>query len=298
MGRHLDDLEDEAIFVLREVTAERERPALLFSGGKDSAILLYLAKKAFAPGKIPFPVLHVDTGHNFPEVVAYRDERVAELGLSLVVASVEDAIARGLVTDPSGPRASRNRLQSAPLLEAIGRHRFDVAFGGARRDEDRARAKERVVSVRDAFGQWAPEAQRPELFDLLNTEVPPGGHLRCFPISNFTEIDVWEYVAREGIPLPSLYYAHERDVFERDGMLYAVTPFTSPEAHERTFRAKVRFRTVGDATCTGAVRSDATTPDAVLDEVRTARTTERGATRADDRQTEAAMEDRKKEGYF
>jgi len=298
MGTHLDELEDEAIFVLREVTAERERPALLFSGGKDSAILLYLAKKAFAPGKIPFPVLHVDTGHNFPEVIAYRDGLVKELGLTLLVASVEDAIRKGTIADAIGPRASRNRLQSVPLLEAIAEHKIDVAFGGARRDEDRARAKERVVSVRDAFGQWAPEAQRPELFGLLNTDIPPGGHLRCFPISNFTEIDVWEYIEREKIPLPSLYFAHDREVFERDGMLYAVTPFTTPEAREAPFTTKVRFRTVGDATCTGAVRSTATDLGAVLEEVRTARTTERGATRADDRQTEAAMEDRKREGYF
>ncbi len=298
MGTHLDDLEDEAIFVLREVTAERERPVLLFSGGKDSAILLYLAKKAFSPGKIPFPVLHVDTGHNFPEVIAYRDALVAELGLTLVVASVEESIRRGTIADATGPRASRNRLQSVPLLEAIAEHKFDAAFGGARRDEDRARAKERVVSVRDAFGQWAPEAQRPELFDLLNTDVPPGGHLRCFPISNFTEVDVWEYVEREGVPLPNLYFAHDREVFERDGMLYAVTPFMKPEPREAPFTTRVRFRTVGDATCTGAVRSSATTLATILDEVRTARTTERGATRADDRQTEAAMEDRKREGYF
>ncbi len=298
MGKHLDDLEDEAVFVLREVTAERERPVLLFSGGKDSAILLYLAKKAFSPGKIPFPVLHVDTGHNFPEVLAYRDELVETLGVTLVVASVEEAIRKGTIADTEGPRASRNRLQSAPLLEAIATHKFDVAFGGARRDEDRARAKERVVSVRDSFGQWNPQAQRPELFGLLNTAVPPGGHLRCFPISNFTEVDVWEYVAQEGIPLPSLYFAHDREVFERDGMLYAVTPVTPPEPREVPFTTRVRFRTVGDATCTGAVRSNATTLDAILAEVRTAKTTERGATRADDRATEAAMEDRKREGYF
>ena len=298
MGKHLDDLEDEAVFVLREVTAERERPVLLFSGGKDSAVLLYLAKKAFSPGKIPFPVLHVDTGHNFPEVLAYRDELVETLGVTLVVASVEEAIRKGTIADIEGPRASRNRLQSVPLLEAIATHKFDVAFGGARRDEDRARAKERVVSVRDSFGQWNPQAQRPELFGLLNTAVPPGGHLRCFPISNFTEVDVWEYIAQEGISLPSLYFAHDREVFERDGMLYAVTPVTPPEPREIPFTTRVRFRTVGDATCTGAVRSTATTLDAILAEVRTAKTTERGATRADDRATEAAMEDRKREGYF
>jgi len=298
MGSHLDDLEDEAVFVLREVTAERERPVLLFSGGKDSAILLHLAKKAFSPGHIPFPVLHVDTGHNFPEVIAYRDELVRSLGVPLVVASVEEAIRKGTIADVHGPRASRNRLQSVPLLDAIATNKFDVAFGGARRDEDRARAKERVVSVRDAFGQWDPQAQRPELFGLLNTAIPQGGHLRCFPISNFTEVDVWEYVEREGIPLPSLYFSHDRDVFERDGMLYAVTPFTPPEPREVPFTARVRFRTVGDATCTGAVRSHANSLEDILHEVRTARTTERGATRADDRATEAAMEDRKREGYF
>lgn len=298
MSAHLDDLEDEAVFVLREVTAERERPVLLFSGGKDSAILLHLAKKAFAPGKIPFPVLHVDTGHNFPEVVAYRDRLVAELGLTLVVASVEEAIRDGRAVEESGPRASRNRLQSVALLDAIAEHKFDVAFGGARRDEDRARAKERIVSVRDAFGGWDPQAQRPELFGLLGTHVPKGGHLRAFPISNFTELDVWEYVAREGIALPDLYFSHEREVFERDGMLYAVTPFVQRTAREVPFNATVRFRTVGDATCTGAVRSTARTLDEVLTEVREAKTTERGATRADDRATEAAMEDRKREGYF
>ncbi len=298
MSAHLDDLEDEAVFVLREVTAERERPVLLFSGGKDSAILLHLAKKAFAPGKIPFPVLHVDTGHNFPEVVAYRDRLVAELGLTLVVASVEAAIRDGRAVEESGPRASRNRLQSVALLDAIAEHKFDVAFGGARRDEDRARAKERIVSVRDAFGGWDPQAQRPELFGLLGTHVPKGGHLRAFPISNFTELDVWEYVAREGIALPDLYFSHEREVFERDGMLYAVTPFVQRTAREVPFTATVRFRTVGDATCTGAVRSTARTLDEVLTEVREAKTTERGATRADDRATEAAMEDRKREGYF
>lgn len=298
MSAHLDDLEDEAVFVLREVTAERERPVLLFSGGKDSAILLHLAKKAFAPGKIPFPVLHVDTGHNFPEVVAYRDRLVAELGLTLVVASVEAAIRDGRAVEESGPRASRNRLQSVALLDAIAEHKFDVAFGGARRDEDRARAKERIVSVRDAFGGWDPQAQRPELFGLLGTHVPKGGHLRAFPISNFTELDVWEYVAREGIALPDLYFSHEREVFERDGMLYAVTPFVQRTAREVPFMATVRFRTVGDATCTGAVRSTARTLDEVLTEVREAKTTERGATRADDRATEAAMEDRKREGYF
>jgi sulfate adenylyltransferase subunit 2 len=298
MSAHLDDLEDEAVFVLREVTAERERPVLLFSGGKDSALLLHLAKKAFAPGKIPFPVLHVDTGHNFPEVVAYRDRLVAELGLTLVVASVEAAIRDGRAVEETGPRASRNRLQSVALLDAIAEHKFDVAFGGARRDEDRARAKERIVSVRDAFGGWDPQAQRPELFGLLGTHVPKGGHLRAFPISNFTELDVWEYVAREGIALPDLYFSHEREVFERDGMLYAVTPFVQRTAREVPFTATVRFRTVGDATCTGAVRSTARTLDEVLTEVREAKTTERGATRADDRATEAAMEDRKREGYF
>jgi sulfate adenylyltransferase subunit 2 len=298
MSAHLDHLEDEAVFVLREVTAERERPVLLFSGGKDSAILLHLAKKAFAPGKIPFPVLHVDTGHNFSGVVAYRDRLVAELGLTLVVASVEAAIRDGRAVEESGPRASRNRLQSVALLDAIAEHKFDVAFGGARRDEDRARAKERIVSVRDAFGGWDPQAQRPELFGLLGTHIPKGGHLRAFPISNFTELDVWEYVAREGIALPDLYFSHEREVFERDGMLYAVTPFVQRTAREVPFIATVRFRTVGDATCTGAVRSTARTLDEVLTEVREAKTTERGATRADDRATEAAMEDRKREGYF
>jgi sulfate adenylyltransferase subunit 2 len=295
---HLRALEDEAVHVLRELAAERERPVLLFSGGKDSIVLLRLAEKAFRPARFPFPLMHVDTGHNFPEVIDYRDRRVAELGERLVVASVQDSIDRGRVTEETGPRASRNRLQTTTLLDAIEEHRFDAAIGGARRDEERARAKERIFSHRDEFGQWDPKNQRPELWNLYNTRIRAGEHLRVFPLSNWTELDVWQYVKAEGLELPSIYFAHRRPVFRRDGMLYADGPFMRRLPAEDVFEETVRFRTVGDMSCTGAVRSDARTIDEVIAEVAAARVTERGATRADDRATEAAMEDRKKEGYF
>lgn len=296
--RGLDDLTDEAVHALREICAERERPVLLFSGGKDSLVLLHLAHRAFAPAKIPFPVLHVDTGHNFPEVIEARDRAVATYGVTLRVARVEDSIARGRVRDETGPRASRNRLQSVTLLDALAEYRFDAAFGGARRDEERARAKERIVSVRDANGRWDPRRQRPELWDLYNTQIAHGEHLRVFPLSNFTELDVWGFIDKYSIALPSIYFAHQRSVFERDGMLYADTPMVSRDATEVPFVAEVRFRTVGDATCTGAVRSSARTLHEILVEVEHAEASERGATRADDRAGESAMEDRKREGYF
>ena len=295
---HLTRLEDEAIYILREACAERERPALLFSGGKDSIVLLRLAEKAFRPARFPFPLLHVDTGHNFDEVIAFRDARVAALGERLIVAHVQDSIDRGTVREDPGPRASRNRLQSTTLLEAVEAHQLDVLFGGARRDEDRARAKERIVSVRDELGQWNPSAQRPELWTVLNLHIRRGQHLRVFPISNWTELDVWQYIAAEELALPSIYFAHHRRVFERDRMLYGVTPAMQPEAGEPVFEASVRFRTVGDATCTGAVRSTATTIGDVITEIIASDVTERGATRADDKFSEAAMEDRKREGYF
>ena len=295
---HLRVLEDEAVHVLRELAAERERPCLLFSGGKDSIVLLRLAEKAFRPARFPFPLLHVDTGHNFPETLAYRDRRVAELGERLIVARVQDSIDRGRVAEETGPRASRNRLQTTTLLDAIEEHRLDAAIGGARRDEERARAKERIFSHRDELGQWDPKHQRPELWALYNGRVRRGEHLRVFPLSNWTELDVWEYIRLESIPLPSLYFAHERDVFERDGMLYAANPFVQRLPSEHVRPARVRFRTIGDMTCTGAIASAAHTLDEVIAEVAAARVTERGATRADDRFTEAAMEDRKREGYF
>ncbi len=295
---HLAALESESVHIMREVVAEFERPVLLFSGGKDSIVMLRLAEKAFFPGKIPFPLMHVDTGHNFPEVMAYRDRRVAQLGARLIVASVEQAIEQGLVTDPTGPRASRNQIQTVPLLRAIQQHTFDAVFGGARRDEEKARAKERVFSFRDEFGQWDPKSQRPELWSLYNGRHRKGEHIRVFPLSNWTEVDIWQYVARERLELPSIYYAHEREVFRRDGMLMAFTPVTRPLAGEELFRAVVRYRTVGDMTCTAAVASDADTVEKIIEEVATSRITERGATRADDRASEAAMEDRKREGYF
>jgi sulfate adenylyltransferase subunit 2 len=295
---HLRTLEDEAVHILRELAGERERPCLLFSGGKDSIVLARVAELAFRPARFPFPLLHVDTGHNFPETIAYRDRRVAELGERLIVAHVQDSIDRGRVTEETGPRASRNRLQTTTLLDAIAAHGFDAAIGGARRDEERARAKERIFSHRDELGQWDPRNQRPELWSLYNGRLRRGEHLRVFPLSNWTELDVWEYVRLEAIPLPSLYFAHRRDVFERDGMLYAVSPFVTLLPHEQVREELVRFRTVGDLTCTGAVRSSARTLDEVIAEVAAARVTERGATRADDRFTEAAMEDRKREGYF
>jgi sulfate adenylyltransferase subunit 2 len=294
----LDLLESEAIHILREIAAERERPVLLFSGGKDSIVLLRLAEKAFHPARFPFPVMHVDTGHNFPEVVEYRDRRVAELGERLVVASVQASIDAGRVQDVTGPGSSRNRLQTVTLLDAIAEHRFDACIGGARRDEERSRAKERVFSLRDDFGGWDPRAQRPEVWDLYNARVRQGEHLRVFPISNWTELDVWRYVEREGLELPSIYFAHERSVFERDGMLYADHPFVERTPDETPFTTSVRYRTVGDMTCTGAVRSTAATLDEVVTEIAGTTITERGETRADDRASEAAMEDRKREGYF
>ncbi len=294
---HLDLLESHAAFVIREVAAECERPVLLFSGGKDSAVLLHIAVKAFAPGRLPFPVLHVDTGQNFPEVLAFRDATVARLGARLMVASVSDAIARGRVPDP-GPLGSRNRLQTTALLDAIAEHGFDAAFGGARRDEDKARAKERVLSFRDAFGQWDPRRQRPELWNLYQGRVNAGEHLRAFPLSDWTELDVWRYIEREDVALPSIYFAHQREVVRRDGMWLAVNEFVAPQDHERPQRRQVRYRTVGDATCTGAVESSALTVAEVVREVATATVSERGATRADDRFSETAMEDRKREGYF
>jgi sulfate adenylyltransferase subunit 2 len=295
---HLEALEAEAIHIIREVAAELEKPVLLYSGGKDSIVLSHLAAKAFAPGRVPFPVMHVDTGHNFPEVIEYRDRAVAELGLELIVASVQESIDKGRATDETGPRASRNRLQTVTLLDAISEHGFDAAFGGARRDEERSRAKERVLSFRDDFGQWDPRRQRPELWDLYNGRVRRGEHVRAFPLSNWTELDVWEYIAAERIDLPSIYFAHEREVFERDGMLYAVSEHVERFEGETSFVESVRYRTVGDLTVTGAVRSTATTLEDVVAEIAASRMTERGETRADDRASSAAMEDRKREGYF
>jgi sulfate adenylyltransferase subunit 2 len=295
---HLEALESEAVFIMREVAAELERPVLLFSGGKDSIVLLRLAEKAFRPGRFPFPVMHVDTGHNFPEVLEFRDRRVSELGERLVVASVQHSIDRGRVVEERGPRASRNRLQTTTLLDAVAEHGFDVCFGGARRDEEKARAKERVFSFRDDFGQWEPKNQRPELWNLYNGRIRKGEHIRSFPISNWTEMDVWEYIAREGLEVPSIYFAHRRQVFERDGMLLAVSPYVELLPGEEPFDSVVRYRTVGDMSCTGAVQSTAATVDEIIAEVAASRVTERGATRADDKFSEAAMEDRKKEGYF
>jgi sulfate adenylyltransferase subunit 2 len=291
---HLDALEAEAIHVIREVAAELERPVLLFSGGKDSIVLAHLARRAFRPGHVPFPLMHVDTGHNFPEVLAFRDRFAAELGIELLVASVQESIDDGRVAEPNG--GSRNRLQTRTLLDAIEAHGFDAAFGGARRDEERARAKERIFSFRDDFGQWDPRRQRPELWNLYNGRVRRGEHVRVFPISNWTELDVWEYIARAELELPSIYFAHERELFEDDGMLYAVSEHVEPSAEP--FVASVRYRTVGDMTCTGAVRSTASTLEDVVAEIAATRVTERGETRADDRTSEAAMEDRKREGYF
>ena len=295
---HLKALEAEAIHIFREVVAELERPVLLFSGGKDSIILLRLAEKAFRPGPLPFPLMHVDTGHNFDEVIEFRDRRAAELGAEMIVASVQDSIDSGRVREETGPRASRNRLQTVTLLDAIEENSFDAAFGGARRDEERARAKERIFSFRDDFGQWDPRRQRPELWDVYNGRIRRGEHVRVFPLSNWTELDVWEYIRAEELELPSIYFAHEREVFPRDGMLYAVSPFTELLDGEEPFRASVRYRTVGDMSCTGAVRSTAGSLDDVVTEIAATRITERGETRADDRASEAAMEDRKREGYF
>ena len=295
---HLRALESESIHIFREVAAEFERPVLLFSGGKDSITLLRLAEKAFWPGRFPFPVMHVDTGHNFPEVIEFRDRRVKELEARLIVASVQESIDRGRVVEQTGPRASRNQLQTVTLLDAIEEHGFDAAFGGARRDEERARAKERVFSFRDDFGQWDPKNQRPELWSLYNARIHKGEHVRVFPLSNWTELDVWQYIDEEGLEIPSIYFSHKREVFERDGMLYAVSPYIELMDGEEPFEASVRYRTVGDMSCTGAVQSEATTLDEVVGEIATTRITERGETRADDRATEAAMEDRKREGYF
>jgi sulfate adenylyltransferase subunit 2 len=295
---HLRALEAESIHIMREVAAEFERPVLLFSGGKDSIVMLRLAEKAFWPARLPFPVMHIDTGHNFDEVIAFRDARVAELGARLVVGSVQEAIDNGRVVEQTGPYASRNLLQTVTLLDAIEQHRFDAVFGGARRDEEKARAKERVFSFRDEFGQWDPKNQRPELWSLYNGRHRKGEHIRVFPISNWTELDIWQYIAEEGIAIPSIYYAHRREVFRRDGMLLAVTPYVTMVDGEDPFEATVRFRTVGDASCTGAVESSAATVDEVIVEVAATRITERGATRADDRISESGMEDRKKEGYF
>jgi len=294
----LDSLEAESIHIIREVAAEFERPVLLFSGGKDSIVMLALAERAFWPARIPFPVMHVDTGHNFPEVMEYRDRRVAEAGVKLVVASVQESIDAGRVVEETGRWASRNRLQTTTLLDAIAEQQFDAVFGGARRDEEKARAKERVFSFRDEFGQWDPKNQRPELWGLYNTRIHRGEHIRVFPISNWTELDVWEYIARENLEIPSIYYAHTRSVFERDGMLLADSPFSRRADDEPPYEAKVRYRTVGDMSCTGAVESTAGTISEVIAEIAATRITERGQTRADDRTSEAAMEDRKREGYF
>ncbi len=297
MTNHLDLLESHAIFILREVVAECERPVLLFSGGKDSAVLLHLAAKAFAPQALPFPVMHIDTGQNFPEVIEFRDSAVARASARLIIASVQDSIDQGKVADP-GPLGPRNRLQTVTLLDAITTHGFDAAFGGARRDEDKARAKERILSFRDAFGQWDPRQQRPELWQLYQGKVNPGEHLRAFPLSDWTELDIWQYIEREHMELPRIYFAHERDVVLRDGMYLAVGPFVAPRPGEVVERLTVRFRTVGDANLTGAVLSHATTLSAIVDEISLANVSERGATRGDDKFSETAMEDRKREGYF
>ncbi len=295
---HLRALESEAIHVMREVAAEFEKPVLLFSGGKDSIVLLRLAEKAFRPAPFPFPLMHVDTGHNFPEVVEFRDRRAAELGERLIVASVQESIDKGRVVEQTGPRASRNQLQTVTLLDAIAEHGFDAAFGGARRDEERARAKERVFSFRDDFGQWDPKSQRPELWNLYNGRISKGENVRVFPISNWTELDVWEYIDSEALEVPSIYFSHPREVFRRDGMLYAWRDGTELIDGEQVFSETVRYRTVGDMSCTGGVLSRAATLEQVVTEIAATRVTERGETRADDKVSEAAMEDRKKAGYF
>jgi sulfate adenylyltransferase subunit 2 len=294
----LDVLESESIHIMREVAAEFERPVLLFSGGKDSVVMLALAERAFWPARIPFPVMHVDTGHNFPEVLEFRDRRVAELGARLVVASVQESIDSGRVAEETGRWASRNRLQTTTLLDAIEENGFDAVFGGARRDEEKARAKERVFSFRDEFGQWDPKNQRPELWNIYNTRIRRGEHIRVFPLSNWTELDIWHYVATEQLEIPSIYFAHSRRVFERDGILLADSDYVTRLPDEAVIEAKVRYRTVGDMTCTGAVESIASTVEQVIAEIAVTRITERGQTRADDRTSEAAMEDRKREGYF
>lgn len=296
---HLQALEAEAIHVMREVAAERDKPALLFSGGKDSIVLVRLAEKAFRPGRFPFPLLHIDTGHNFPEVIAFRDRMVAELGERLIVASVQESIDNGRVVEETGARASRNRLQTVTLLDAIAEHGFDACFGGARRDEERARAKERILSFRDDFGGWDPKNQRPELWNLYNARVSRGENVRAFPISNWTELDVWEYIQQESLEFPSIYLAHDREVFDRDGMLYATSEVMERDERDgEPFTESVRYRTVGDMSCTGAVRSEASTLEDVVAEIATTSITERGETRADDRVSASAMEDRKVAGYF
>jgi sulfate adenylyltransferase subunit 2 len=294
----LDVLEAESIHIIREVAAEFERPVLLFSGGKDSIVMLALAERAFWPARVPFPVMHVDTGHNFPEVIDFRDRRVAEAGVQLIVASVQASIDAGRVAEETGRWASRNRLQTTTLLDAIEENQFDAVFGGARRDEEKARAKERVFSFRDEFGQWDPKNQRPELWDIYNTRIRRGEHIRVFPLSNWTELDIWEYIKRENLEIPSIYYAHTRSVFERDGILLYDSEFITRGDDEPVFETKVRYRTVGDMTCTGAVESSALGITEVINEIAATRITERGQTRADDRTSEAAMEDRKREGYF
>jgi sulfate adenylyltransferase subunit 2 len=294
----LDVLEAESIHIMREVAAEFERPVLLFSGGKDSIVMLALAERAFAPAHVPFPVMHIDTGHNFAEVLEFRDRRAAQAGTRLIVASVQDSIDAGRVAEEKGRFASRNRLQTTTLLDAIAEHQFDAVFGGARRDEEKARAKERVFSFRDEFGQWDPKNQRPELWNLYNTRIHRGEHIRVFPLSNWTELDVWQYIGREGLELPSIYYAHQRQVFERDGILLADSPYVTRGDDEPLFEARVRYRTVGDMSVTGAVESSAASVADVITEIAATRVTERGQTRADDRASEAAMEDRKREGYF
>ena len=291
-------LESESIYIIREVVAEFERPGLLFSGGKDSIVMLHLAVKALHPSKVPFPIVHIDTGHNFPEVLEYRDRTAASLGVDLVIGSVPDAIDKGQIAFSSAQGVSRNRLQTPVLLDTIKMHKFDAVFGGARRDEERARAKERVYSFRDEFGQWDPKKQRPELWNIYNGFSHPGQHIRVFPLSNWTELDIWHYILEQQIELPSIYFAHEREVFERDGMLMAASEFLRPENNEETFIEKIRFRTVGDMTVTAGLKSHAETIEQVVNEIALTRISERGASRADDRTSEAAMEDRKRAGYF
>ncbi len=294
---HLKQLESEAIFVMREVTAQFENPVLLFSGGKDSIVMVRLAQKAFYPAKIPFPLLHIDTGHNFPETLEFRDNLVKKLGVELIVGSVEDSIKRGTVVEEKGPLASRNVLQTVTLLETIEKYKFDAAFGGGRRDEEKARAKERFFSHRDEFGQWDPKNQRPELWNLFNGKKHIGEHFRIFPLSNWTEMDVWQYIAAENVDIPKIYYTHRRKVFKRDGVYLAYSPYITLLEGEQVEEKQIRFRTIGDMTCTGAVISDADSLEGIIHEVAAARVTERGG-RADDKRSEAAMEDRKKEGYF
>ena len=298
MKTSLDGLINESVTIIREVAAEFERPVLLFSGGKDSVVMLHLAVRAFAPARIPFPVMHIDTGHNFPEVIEFRDRCVSEMGVQLIVGSVQASIDSGKVADVTGPRASRNPLQTVTLLDSIAEHRFDAVFGGARRDEERARAKERVYSHRDSFGQWDPKNQRPELWGIYNGRHRQGEHFRIFPLSNWTELDIWTFIGEYNIDLPSIYYAHTRPIFKRDNMLMAVTDFLPPDEGSVVEQMQVRFRTVGDATCTAAVLSSASTVEDIIAETAVARVTERGATRADDRMSEAGMEDRKRTGYF